>query len=710
MTRAIDDGRDPEDLVWPRQVARTRGFSCGQPRTVTASPDGERVVFLRSNDGDDPVHRLWVLDVATGETRCVYDPLAVPHEEAAMTPAERARRERMRERGAGVVRYATDRDVTRAVFVEGGKLLVADLVAGGLVELETVGVPDDPWLDPPGTKVAYVLDGALHVQELSGGAARLLVHDDDPNVEWGLPDFAAAEEMRRMRGFWWSPDGSRIAASRVDETPVQTWWLSNPTDPQEAPFSVRYPRAGTPNAVVTLHVLDVATGERVDVTWDEPERFEYLARVLWNERSPLTLLVQSRDQRETRVLEVDETTGATTEVLRETDEHWVELVEDTPARLSDGRLVTDVQRGDTRRLAVDGESLTPEGLQVRTVLDAGEEVWFTASGDDPTSEAVWRVSPGAAPVNVTPAPGVHTAEVGGDGLQVLRVAEADATFARWDVVRRGEVVATLENLAEGPVVDPKPRYLTLGERGLRAALLLPGGVEPDHPLPVLMSPYGGPHFQEVLSFRGWYREGQWFADRLGAAVLVVDGRGTPGRGLAWEREIWRDFTVTLEDQVDGLHAAAEQLGFLDLDRVGMRGWSFGGELSAFAVLLRPDVFRCAVAGAPVGDQRLYDTHYTERYLGDPNVEPEVYERNSPTWHARERGLTRPLLLIHGLSDDNVFAANTLQLSGVLMGLGCRHDLLLIPKASHMGGDDAVVVARTIAELDFFRRHLVGAQP
>ncbi len=576
MTRTIDEGRDPEDLVWPRQLARTRGYSCGQPRTVTASPDGERVVFLRSNAGDDPVHRLWILHVASGTTRCVYDPLATPHDEVALTPAERARRERMRERAAGVVAYATDRDVTKAVFVEGGRLLLADLIGAEAHPLETAGVPDDPRLDPPGTKIAYVLDGALYVQDLDAGTGRLLASDDDPNVEWGLPDFAAAEEMRRMRGFWWSPDGTRLAATRVDETPVQTWWLSNPTDPQESPISMRYPRAGTTNAIVTLHLIDEATGDRVDVTWDEPERFEYLARVVWSENAPLTLLVQSRDQRETRALEVDETTGATTVVRRETDDRWIELVEGTPARLSDGRLLTDVQRGDTRRLAVDGEAITPDGLQVRSVLDAGEDVWFTASGDDPTSHAVWRVAPGDDPVQVSPDRGVHTAEVGGDGLHVLRVAEADAGFARWDVVRGGQVVATLGNLAEEPVVDPQPRYLSLGERGLRAALLLPGGVEPDRPLPVLMSPYGGPGFQEVLAFRGWYREGQWFADRLGAAVLAIDGRGSPGRGLAWEREIWRDFTVTLADQVDGLHAAAEQLGFLDLGRVGMRGWSFGG--------------------------------------------------------------------------------------------------------------------------------------
>ena len=252
-------------------------------------------------------------------------------------------------------------------------------------------------------------------------------------------------------------------------------------------------------------------------------------------------------------------------------------------------------------------------------------------------------------------------------------------------------------------MDPQPAYATLGERRLRAALLLPGGSEPESPLPVLLSPYGGPHHQEVVRWRGAYRPAQFFADRLGVAVLVIDGRGTPGRGSEWERAVHRDFTVTLQDQVDGLAAAAQLWPFLDTSRVAIRGWSFGGMLAALAVTTRPDVFHAAVAGAPVTDQRLYDTHYTERYLGDPDSDPEPYIDSSPLSHAED--LTRPLLLIHGLADDNVVAAHTLQMSAALFRAGIHHELVLLPNASHMGGTAELVSARYIAELDFLRRSL-----
>jgi dipeptidyl-peptidase-4 len=221
---------------------------------------------------------------------------------------------------------------------------------------------------------------------------------------------------------------------------------------------------------------------------------------------------------------------------------------------------------------------------------------------------------------------------------------------------------------------------------------------------VLLAPYGGPHHREVERSRGFFLEARFFADRLGVAVLVIDGRGTPGRGTSWEQAIAGDFTVTLEDQVDGLHAAAERWPFLDLDRVGMIGWSFGGELAAGAVIDRPDVFHTAVSGAPVTDQRLYDTHYTERYLGHPDEAPEGYERSSPL--ARAAGLRRPLLVIHGLADDNVVAAHSLRLSSALFAAGIPHELVLLPNASHIGGFDDLVVGRYLAVLDFLRRTLV----
>jgi dipeptidyl-peptidase-4 len=704
LSPAIDDGRHPDDLAYPRQSARTRGYTCGQPRDAKVSPDGERVVFLRSAGGDDPVNRLWVLDVATGSERCVFDPLAAPGEEVALTPAERARRERMRERASGVVAYATDRDLTRAVFVEGGRLLVCELADGAWHELEAGGVPDDPHLSPDGSTVAYVLDGSLWAQPSAGGEARRLASDPDPDVSWGLAEFAAAEELGRRRGFWWSPDSARLAVARADERPVQVWWITDPTDPAAEPVKMRYPQAGSANALVTLHVVDVATGEIVDVGWDEPGRFEYLTRVLWDEHG-LAIEVVARDFTETRVLAVDPDTGETSTLRTQTDPHWIEPTDGVPLRLDDGRLVTTVHHGDVRALAVDGAPVSPDDLHVAEVLEAnGDGVLVISSHGDPTQDHVWRIVPGHASARLTEEPGLHTA-TGGDDVLVVRSWLEDRPHPRTRILRGDEVLVDLENLAEEPVVTPRTRYLRVGEHGLPVAVHVPGGRDPEDPLPVLVSSYGGPHVKMVNRYGGMFRSEQWFADRLGAVVLTIDGRGMLGHDLPWEWAVHRDFARTLDDQIDGLRATANELGFLDLDRVAFRGWSFGGELGALAVLKRPDVFHAAVAGAPVTDQRLYDTAYTERFLGTPQDAPEAYRHSSPISYVDHPGPHRPLLLIHGLADDNVYAANTLQLSAALFARGYHHDLVLLPNASHIGGFDDLVSARYVAELDFLRRSL-----
>jgi dipeptidyl-peptidase-4 len=507
--------------------------------------------------------------------------------------------------------------------------------------------------------------------------------------------------MDRSRGFWWSPDGNRIAAARVDERPVERWWLSDPASPDAAPRAVRYPQAGTPNAVVTLHVIDVATGSSVEVEWDH-ERFEYLARVDWSPDSALTLVVQSRDQRTVEVLEVDDATGATSVVARDEDPGWVELIVGSPSRLPDGRLATTVDEDDRRRVRIDGIVASPATLHVSRLIGAGEEgVWVTASGDDPMQTHVVRVTAAGESEAVTSEQGVH-AGVAAEGVTVVVSHDGEAAVSAAWVRTGGGSRIDVRSFGEVPLVDPRPVYASLGERELRTALLLPGGHEPSTKLPVLLSPYGGPGYQRVVRHRGAYLVDQWLADRLGAAVLVIDGRGTPSRGVSWEKAIHRDFTITLQEQVDGLKAAGARWGFLDLERVAIRGWSFGGELAAMAVCTRPDVFHAAVAGAPVTDQRLYDTHYTERYLGHPDEDPEAYRRSSPITFAAQ--LRRPLLMIHGFADDNVVVAHTLRMSSALTAAAIPHEVALIP-GSHMGGSDEVVVSRYLLELDFLRRSL-----
>jgi dipeptidyl-peptidase-4 len=690
---------DPLD-EFPRQYARTRGFSLGVPRSFTVSPDGGRVAFLRTKAGDDPVSCLWVFSTPTGEERCVFDPRAVAGpEEEHLTDVERARRERARERSSGVTEYATDRDVRRAVFAVSGRMFLADLLEGTARELSSPGPVDDPRLDPPGERIAFVVDGTLHVREIAGGD-RVLASEDDPDVSWGLAEFVAAEEMQRRRGHWWSPDGTALAAARVDERPVPVWHIADPTDPAASPRAVRYPQAGTRDAIVTLHVFDVGTGERTDVAWDA-DAFPYLGRFHWSRSGPPLALVVSRDQRRTRLLEIDPATGRTRVVREASDPEWVDVIADTPLRLDDGRVVeVAADRGvDTNRLTVDGVPVTPPGLQVRDVLDATDAVLLRAS-DDPTEIHVWRWDE-AGPVRVSEERGVHSAEAGGD-VDVLVSSGLDAVRATAVVRRRGAVVGEVRSLAEVPVVEPAPRFLTLGDRELRAALLLPGGSEPDAPLPVVMDPYGGPHGARVLAAATMFPTSQWLADH-GFAVLVVDGRGVDGRGPAWDRAVKYDFTLALEDQVDALHAAAERLGYLDLSRVGIRGWSFGGLLSAMAILRRPDVFHAAVVGAPVTDQRLYDTYYTERYLGHPDEHPDAYERSSVLPDASR--LERPMLLVHGLADDNVFVAHTLRLSAALFEAGRRHELVLIPNATHLTRSEAVTENLLRVQVEFLRRSL-----
>ena len=697
-------GSGPADASsFPRRHARTRGFTLGRPRGFQAGADGARVAFLRSAAGDDPVNRLWVLELASGAERLVADPARLlGGDPGDLPPEERARRERSRERAGGIVAFAADLDLTVASFALAGRLFVADLGgAGGARELPAGEGVLDPRVDPTGTRVAWVADRALHVAPLGeAGAGRRLAGEDDPEVSWGLAEFVAAEEMGRARGLWWAPDGERLAVARVDLAPVRRFHLADPANPAIEPVRLPYPAAGTANAEVSLHVVDLE-GRRVEVGWDRAA-YPYLASVLWEAGGPLTLLVQSRDQTATLVLAADPGTGATTTLAAQRDPAWVDLVGGVPAWL-DGRLVmtADDPACDTRRLTVDGRPVTPPGLQVAEVVAVAGGGVLVAGSEEPTEVHLWRVVPGRDPERLTGRPGVHAATAAGRVVVVIR-ADLDHDNTTTTVTAPGRPPLAIGSLAQAPGLTPRPRLLRAGPRELRCALLLPDRPAPGAVgrLPVLLDPYGGPHHRQVLAARDRFLVSQWFADQ-GFAVLVTDGRGTPGRGPAWERAVWRDLAgPVLDDQVEALAAVAADHPELDLERVAIRGWSFGGYLAALAVLRRPDVFHAAVAGAPVTDWRLYDTHYSERYLGDPAADPDSYRRSSLLADAAK--LERPLLLIHGLADDNVVAAHTLRLSGLLLAAGRPHNVLPLSGVTHLAVQEAVAESLLHLQLAFLR--------
>jgi dipeptidyl-peptidase-4 len=409
-------------------------------------------------------------------------------------------------------------------------------------------------------------------------------------------------------------------------------------------------------------------------------------------------MVQSRDQRDLEVLVVDPATGSTTTAFADHDEAWVELVPGTGLMAAPGTLVTCGDRDGVRRLLVNGQPVTPPDLQVRSIISTEEErVVFAGNPiDDATVQHIYRWSADGV-VALTTGAGVHHAAAAGD-VVVLRSSTIDEPGGRWRLPDGSQ----LDRHAERPLVQPRVTLLPGRPDAGGVAVLLPN----DHtggPLPVLMDPYGGPHAQRVLRSYNAFLTSQWFADQ-GFAVVVADGRGTPGRGSSFERAVLHDLAVgVLDDQIAALHDAAAQHPELDLTRVAIRGWSFGGYLAALAVLRRPDVFHAAIAGAPVTEWRLYDTHYTERYLGDPNEQPEVYDANSLLPLAA--GLVRPLLLVHGLADDNVVAAHTLQLSAALLAHGRPHEVLPLVGVTHMTPQEQVAENLLLHQLDFLRRSL-----
>ena len=756
--------------TFPRQYARTRRFSLGEPRSFRMSTDEQRILFLRSAGGSDPVQKLWLLDhVGTAWTeRLLVDPVTLVDagDDENLPPAERARRERLREQASGITAYDVDTNATFAVFAMSGALHLCTIQTGAVRKLATPEGAYDPRISPDGTRVAFVADNALHVIATTEGAtSRQVIGDADENVSWGVADFIAGEELDRYRGFWWSPDSKQILVSRVDNNPVNIWWIADPSDPASAPRKHRYPAAGTANALVTLAIVNVETNnvettsiettDPVEVGWaNSPtwshEAWPYFVQASWTP-SGCTAVLMNRAQTTQRIVDIDPTTGSLRVLHETTDPTWVELVPGTPARLTADRLVTTIcahseprdpagasgpdDPEQTCSLALkdtDGlRPLTPANMQVRRVAHADQTrviIAVTASRPLEPAYDYLEIEADTGAVHLIEVPldgsglrriaggadvGMHDAVAIGDHVSVIRSASTNRTRAELRVTRSGTTEAMVKSFAEVALVHPKPIFFRFGPRQVPCALFLPsnpaGPANPTNPgnpptkIPVLLDPYGGPHAQRVVQARNPHTTSQWFADQ-GFAVLVIDNRGTPGPGPLYEKAAHHDFTkCVLDDQVAGLHEAAARFPQLDLTRVAIRGWSFGGFLAAMAVLERPDVFHTAVVGAPVTEWRLYDTAYTERYLGHPDDNPGVYDANSVLTKAHQA--TRPMMLIHGLADDNVVCAHTLRFSGLLLAHGKPHEVLPLSNVTHMTPQEEVAENLLKLQVEFIRRSL-----
>ncbi|MGW5460336.1 prolyl oligopeptidase family serine peptidase [Streptomyces sp. NPDC003996] len=681
------------DLL-PAQLVRTARFTRGVPGRFTVTADGGTVLYLRGRTGDDPAACLWRLELDSGVERLLADPVRLLG--AGLRPR-------------GIEGYATAEATGTVVFPLGGGLWTVPIGGGEPRRLPAARPAADPRPDPTGRRIAYLCRGALRVIGADGRGDRPIAQPDATEVEFGVAAHTAATLPDGPRGHWWAPDGTTLLCARTDLRRVRRWFSTDPATPDSPPTVHHHAFAGTPSPDVTLWLAPVEpNGPLMPVRWDR-DAFEYVVGAGWDAHGPFAV-VQSRDQRTVRLLGIDPADGRTTVLHEQRDARWVELVPGLPARSASGVVLAHADLRGTRHLTADGEPVTPPGRQVRAVLAVdGDEVLFTAS-DEPTEVDLWSWRPGTEPRRRSTGPGLHGGVLLGGTLVVAR-GDTTGPAPAAEVLRAGRRAVSVPSYAESPVLGVRRTMLRLGPRELRAALYLPSWHRPaqDGPLPVLLDPYGGAGGQRVTAAHDWKTlVSQWFAEQ-GFAVLVTDGRGTPGRGPDWEREVYGDlFGPALDDQVSALREAARAHPVLDLRRVGIRGWSFGGSLAVLAVLRRPDVFRAAVAGAGVTDQRLYDAHWRERFLGHPEAYPKRYEANSLLREAPR--LTRPLLLVHGLADPKVPPSHTLRLSDALLAAGRPHEVLLLPGAGHQPVGTDVTHDLLRHQARFLQRHLAAAPP
>jgi dipeptidyl-peptidase-4 len=705
----------PLDTSYLRDHAETRGFMLGRPVGAKPTPDGKAVLFLRAQ-ARVPTLRLYEFDVATARTRELLTPEQVlKGAEEHLSPEEKARRERMRVSVGGFTSFQLSEDGDLILVSLSGKLFVVERDGGRVRELQTgPGTVLDPKFSPDGKSVAYVRDHDVHVLDLATQKETRVTAGGSEQRTHGLAEFVAQEEMSRFSGFWWSPDSRAIAYEEADATGVEVWYVADPARPGQPPQPSYYPRPGKANVNVRLGVVPVAGGPTTWVQWDA-QRYPYMTTVRWDEDSPLLLAVQTRDQKELVLLRADPETGKTTPLVTERDPAWVNVHQDVPRWLKDGSgfLWTSERDGGPRLELHDSKGelvrvLVPPDAGYLDLVDVDPEagqVVYRASAD-PTQAQLFRVPlRGGTPEVLTRDPGVHGAVFGRNhAVYVHSAAPLDAMPAaavcRADGTRLGE----LPSVAEDPPFVPRAELVKVGDGpGFHAAVVRPRDFDSRKRYPVLVDVYGGPGHLRVTAAMNTRLLDQWLADQ-GFVVVSLDNRGTPGRGRDWERAIKDHFgSVPLDDQVAGLKALGGRFPEMDLERVGIVGWSFGGYLSALAVLKRPDVYKAAVAGAPVVDWLDYDTHYTERYLGLPDADAEGYKEGSLLTYAAS--LERPLLLIHGTADDNVYFRHTLKLAEALFRAGKEFELLPLPGLTHMVPDPVVTQRLWSRIMRHFQEHL-----
>lgn len=673
----------------PERVHSAPALSGTTLSGVQIAPSGEFATVLQGRQDNARQKDLWAYDLETGEGRILVSSTDILSGPEILSEEEKNRRERARQYGSGIISYSWVGD-NLLLFPLGGDIYLYDLETQESRQVTaTKGFETDPKVSADGRKVAYVRDNELYVKELETGLERQLSDGATDTIRNATASFVVQEELDRSTGYWMSSDAETVAYTQIDESPVA---IENRIDfgaDGVKNIAQRYPFAGTDNATVKLGFVSSSGGETRWIALDDDPVLGddiYLTRLAWAPDNRTVFVgVLARNNKTHRIYKVDSQTGEKTEFYEETSPTWLNIRSQL-SPTQDGGLIWSAERNDKRQLFkinADGEinALTPENMNARSIACRNGDVLYVSGWmESPLSNHIFKVSPAEDETQafdvtqITSGPGIHSARFNSDCSRYLgsysddqtptnlRAYQADGTPLAW--LNENKVDA---DHPYAPYLDAhiNPEYGQLeAEDGtlLDYMLFKPVDLKPGEKRPSVTIVYNGPGVQRVQN-RFWRKDLAKMLAHHGFVVFTLDGRGSDNRGKAFEDHLYRAMgQVEVVDQTVGAKWLASQ-DFIDPDNMGVYGWSYGGYM-VLHMLGQTDLYKSGVSGAPVTDWALYDTAYTERYLGDPNPGAEnytagAYENGSVFKYID--GLTEPVLLIHGMADDNVVFRHSIKL-------------------------------------------------
>ncbi|MEW5250015.1 S9 family peptidase [Microbulbifer sp. 2201CG32-9] len=698
------------------------------PREMQYSPDGRRVTFIRGREDDYNRYDLWEYNLADDETRLLVDSDSLHTGEEVLSDEEKARRERQRIYGSGIMEYTWSKNGDALLFPLAGDVFYYDLGRKTVRRLtDTQAFETDVRVSPKGRYVSFIRDQDIFVVDLTNGRERQLTEDGQGPIKNGMAEFVAQEEMDRMTGYWWSPDDRHIAFLQVDESPVDQVTRSEIYADRIDVIQQRYPAAGRANALVKLGVLDLASG---DVQWIDlgENRDIYIPRVAWARDNLLSYQWQDRSQRQLELRLVDIDSGRARTLVTESSETWVNLHDDLKFLEDSDRFLWSSERDGYRHLYLydlNGDlqrQLTRGNWAVDALHSVDEKagkVYFSGRVNTPLERHLYAISleQQAPPQRISSRAGMHSITFAKDASGYIdsfsstgtppqvSLHSADGQRLTWlaeNAVKKGHPLYPFAN----DWIQPEFGTITAPEgHSLYYRLYKPANFDREKKYPVMVFQYSGPHAQLVTN--SWDRPFNQFMAQQGYVVFTLDNRGSANRGTGFENPIHEAMgKVEVEDQVTGVKFL-RSLPYVDPERIGVFGHSYGGYMALMDMFKAGDYFKAGVAGAPVTDWALYDTHYTERYMGHPDLVPQAYRASSVFPYVD--GLKGDLLIYHGMADDNVLFTNTTRLVKLLQDKGKQFELMTYPGKKHsLRGKETRMHQYNMIK-DFFDRHLRGAR-